>query len=260
MSRVKKQPLLQLLVERYPEYDKERLASFAVCRNILVNGEVCTDAKSEIPFDSRIDIVFDQFVSRGAYKLLHALRVWEIDCQGLTMLDAGSSTGGFTDCLLQHGAKLVHAVDVGYNQLHWKLRNDSRVVVHERQNIMTLDSLNPKPDAAVADLSFRSLQHVATRLFSLIGGNWVICLIKPQFEVPKDLAGFSGIVEDPEEIKKVLIRLFDTFEEEEIAVQGLTESPIKGRKGNREFLVLLSRTHGIDRTRFIQLAEDLLHV
>jgi 23S rRNA (cytidine1920-2'-O)/16S rRNA (cytidine1409-2'-O)-methyltransferase len=260
MSRIRKRPLAELLSMQYPEYDRERLLAFIACRNVKVDAHVCTDPKANFNEDAHVNLVFDQYVSRGGFKLAHALDAWHVSVQDLVMLDAGASTGGFTDCLLQRGARLVHAVDVGYNQLDWTLRTDARVVVHERQNIMTLQSLDPIPVAAVADLSFRSIRNAARHLFELISGPWAICLVKPQFEVDKALAGFTGVVTDTAVLRDTLLGVHATLESEGIGLRDVVESPIRGRKGNREFLALLSRQPVLDHDGFAQLVERLLTV
>ena len=159
------------------------------------------------------------------------------------MLDAGSSTGGFTDCLLQNGAKAVHSVDVGFNLLDFKIRNDSRVVVHEKQNIMTLakEDLVPAPRAAVADLSFRSIKGAASHILDLVGDTWLIALIKPQFEVPKWQENFFGVIEDPDLMKQTLTNVYENLQQDGVGILRATVSPIKGHKGNTEFLALLEK-------------------
>lgn len=154
--------LLQALREQFPSLSTDELTAQVVCRRVWVDDQVVTDPKQVIARSAKL--VIDQsrpYVSRGGYKLEGALQAFGLDVKGLVLLDAGSSTGGFTDCLLAHGARLVHAVDVGYNQLDWKLRSDERVVVHERTNIMGVEELSPTPDAATCDLSFRSISGAA---------------------------------------------------------------------------------------------------
>ncbi len=167
------------------------------------------------------------------------------------MLDAGSSTGGFTDCLLQRGAKLVHSVDVGFNQLDWKLRTDARVIVHEKQNIMTLEALDPTPQAAVCDLSFRSIKGAASHILSLCGGTWLISLIKPQFEVPRWQENFFGVVEDPDLLERTMRNVHQALEEDGVGIKKLIRSPITGRKGNMEYLALLMLGPGMDEAEFM---------
>lgn len=254
----RKLELLHLLSQRYPEYSKERLKAMIDCRQVVVHGETCTDGKKLYPADSPIELAIPKYVSRGGLKLEHALHIWNLDVTGLVMLDAGSSTGGFTDCLLQHGAAQVHSVDVGYNQLDYRLRTDSRVIVHERQNIMLVESLDPRPDAAVADLSFRSITGAASHILSLTEQGWMISLIKPQFEIPKGTQEFSGIVEDASLLKRVLLDVFAQLGSEGVGVACLEESPIQGRKGNREFLALLRRDSVLTEGAFAERVGTLV--
>ncbi len=233
--------VIQLLLSKDSQLNKDKAAALVVCNNVYVNGELCTDTKQMFPKDSSVDIIFPKYVSRGGFKLEKALDEFEINVSDLVMLDAGSSTGGFSDCMLQRGAKAVHCVDVGWNLLDFKLRNNSKVVVHEKTNIMALEKtdLNPVPDAAVADLSFRSIRGAATHVLSLTKQNWMIALIKPQFEVPKWQENFSGVINDPVLLHDTLENVFDILSQEKIAICKATVSPIKGHKGNTEFLVLL---------------------
>ena len=245
-----RQPLLELLVKQYPEHGRKYLRALVECRQVTIDGETCTDIRQSFPVDSRVTLVIPRYVSRGGQKLEHALRVWHLDPMNLVMLDAGSSTGGFTDCLLQHGASVIHAVDVGYNQLDYRLRTDSRVHVHERQNIMHVEHLDPRPDAAVADLSFRSITGAASHILSLTTQGWMVSLIKPQFEIPKELEGFSGVVDNQRVLEDVLVSVYRQLASEGVALVDLIESPIRGRKGNREFLALLRSRDGLDETQF----------
>jgi 23S rRNA (cytidine1920-2'-O)/16S rRNA (cytidine1409-2'-O)-methyltransferase len=164
--------------------------------------------------------------------------------KGLVWLDAGASTGGFTDCLLSRGALAVHAVDVGYNQLAWKLRSDKRVIVHEKTNIMEVEkkSLVPSPSFAVADLSFRSLRGAASKILSLLkpaSDAGLIALVKPQFENP-DEENFNGVVKSQTVIKNVLELLAADLEHEGVYIENAALSAIAGRKGNSEIFLLLS--------------------
>lgn len=255
-SRPRSLPVLKVLADRYPEYDKDRLTAFVVCRNVLVNGELCTDPRAKVPEDGAVRFTFDRYVSRGGLKLEHALEGWKLDVTDLVMLDAGSSTGGFTDCLLQHGARLVHSVDVGFNQLDWKLRTDRRVRVHEKQNIMTLERLEPPPQAAVCDLSFRSIKGAASHILSLCGGSWLVSLIKPQFEVPRWQEGFSGVVEDHGLLEQVMVDVYRALRADGVGIHGLSRSPITGRKGNTEFLALLTLRPGMDEDAYLHAFRD----
>jgi len=182
----------------------------------------------------------DRFVGRGGYKLDHAIEHFSISVDGRTAIDVGASTGGFTDCLLQHGAAHVVALDVGYGQLHNKLRIDPRVEVVERTNIRVADpaELGTPFDIVVADLSFISLGIVAAALSDLGDKttDWVL-LVKPQFEVGKDLVGKGGIVRDPSTHQHAIELAAQALDAEGLGVLDVVASPITGAEGNREFLI-----------------------
>lgn len=184
------------------------------------------------------------YVSRGGLKLDAALRGFPVDVADRVVLDVGASTGGFTDCLLQAGARKVIAVDVGYGQFHWKLRQDPRVVLKEKTNIryLTPQGLGEQADGAVIDVSFISLRLVippVSRL--LVQEAWIIALIKPQFEVGKGQVGKGGVVRDPSLHNRVILDIRGFCEDLGWTPLGDMESPIQGPKGNREFLLYMSR-------------------
>ena len=183
-----------------------------------------------------------KYVSRGGLKLEKALETFHLDPSDLVALDVGASTGGFTDCLLQHGAKRVYAVDVGRAQLAWKLRNDPRVVVMEHTNIRNVTSLPEAIQCAVIDVSFISLRLVLPAIVPLLAPQaWVVALVKPQFEAGKAEADRgAGIITDPVVHERVLRELQAWISEHTpFQMEGLTDSPIYGREGNREFLLHL---------------------
>lgn len=232
--------LLDLLVSLYPETPRERLFSRVLCGDVVVDGAVLRDPKVPVSGDSEVVLSSKRFVSRGGFKLDPVLEAWAVPVEGKVFLDAGCSTGGFTDALIQRGARLVHAVDVGHGQLDWKLRADSRVRVMEGTNVMALESLDPRPDAAVADLSFRSLRGAAARILSLTVEGWLVALIKPQFEwvdPPKD---FQGIVPD-HRLDEILGILEADLRREGVILADRAPSSVRGRKGNQEFLARLVR-------------------
>lgn len=180
------------------------------------------------------------YVSRGGIKLAHGLDHFGLDPTGLTILDVGASTGGFTDCLLQRGAARVIAVDVGYGQLDWKLRTDERVTVMERTNAryLTEADIGGRVEAIVSDVSFISLSLALAPAAGLIApGGWLTALIKPQFEVGKGQVGKGGVVRDPALHQAAIDKITAWLEQTGWAVRGVTPSPILGPKGNREFLV-----------------------
>ena len=184
------------------------------------------------------------YVSRGGLKLEKALRDFGVDPTGYVCSDSGASTGGFTDCLLQQGARKVFSIDVGYGQLAWKLREDPRVVCMERTNIrnVTPEDLGDPLDLSVVDVSFISLKLVLPVIFRLLKPEGqVLCLIKPQFEAGKDKVGKKGVVRDPQTHCEVLERFLETAHEIGFSVRNLTFSPVKGPEGNIEFLGHLSR-------------------
>lgn len=184
------------------------------------------------------------YVSRGGWKLEAALREFSVEVEGRVFLDVGSSTGGFTDCLLQHGAERVIAVDVGYGQLDWKIRQDPRVRVLERTNIRYLkpEDVREEIHGAVIDVSFISLRLVIPAISRLLTVEaCVIALIKPQFELQKDQVGKGGVVSDPLLHQKVIESTKRTFEEEGWRFEGLIPSPLLGPKGNQEFLMYARR-------------------
>ncbi|HEX6479868.1 MAG TPA: TlyA family RNA methyltransferase [Ktedonobacteraceae bacterium] len=184
-----------------------------------------------------------KYVSRGGLKLEKALETFHLDPSGLVALDVGASTGGFTDCLLQHGARRVYAVDVGRAQLAWTLRNDPRVVVMEHTNIRNLTSLPEPIQCVTIDVSFISLRLVLPAIVPLLAPHaWVVALVKPQFEAGKAEADRgAGVITDPSVHERVLHELQAWIHEHTpFRVEGLTDSPIHGREGNREFLLHLS--------------------
>ena len=192
----------------------------------------------------------EKFVSRGGFKLEHALSFFKLDVTGQTAVDLGASTGGFTDCLLQHGAAKVYAVDVGQGQLAWKLRQDARVVVMEKTNARNLTSAAfPEPfspvDLVVIDCSFISLTRILPPAIALLRPSGkIVALIKPQFEAGKtEAARGRGVITDPAIHARVLRELEDFVAQQPLlAWRGTTESPLLGPAGNREFLVLLEKT------------------
>ena len=219
---------------------------------IIMSGHVYVDGqkadKPGISYEETVQIEVRSggcpYVSRGGLKLEKALRDFGVDPTGYVCSDSGASTGGFTDCLLQQGAKKVFAIDVGYGQLDWKIRSDPRVVVMERTNIryVTTEQLGEMLDLSVIDVSFISLKIVLPVIKSLLKpeSGQVLCLIKPQFEAGRDKVGKKGVVREPATHKEVLddfVTLADTLG---FTILGLTFSPVKGPEGNIEFLAHLT--------------------
>lgn len=233
-----------LLVEKGLAQSRQRALALILAGDVCVDGERITKAGTQVPVNCAIKITDRDisYVSRGGIKLEAALRAFNVDVTGLTCLDVGASTGGFTDCLLKHGAKHVIAVDVGYGQLHWKLRSDPRVKVIERTNIRHLDAgaLPGRVDLACIDVSFISLKIVVPSVLKFVKRpGHIICLIKPQFEVGKGMVGKGGVVRDIALHKAVIETLSWTFQGLNLRVLGVIPSPILGPKGNQEFLMHL---------------------
>ena len=213
---------------------------------VRVAGMPATTSARRVEAGAPITVVTDgpKYVSRGGVKLAGALDAFGVDVEGRVALDAGASTGGFTDCLLQHGAARVHAVDVGRGQLAWSIRQDSRVSVRERTNVRTLDAvqLGEPVDVVVADLSFISLCTVAPALVACARADAVfVLLVKPQFEAGPARVGRGGIVRDPDVHAAVLREVVDGLSTRGLFVTAVVASPITGADGNREFLVRADR-------------------
>ena len=234
-----------LLVQRGLCETRARAQARILAGDVLVDDRPITKAGTAVDEAAPIRLRGEglPFVSRGGLKLEGALNLWGLDPAGRICFDAGSSTGGFTDCLLQRGAAKVYAVDVGTNQLHWKLRSDSRVVSMEQVNLRTWDpALIPERcSLLVADLSFISLRlAIPPVLPSLAPGAEAVLLVKPQFEAGRDDVGAGGIVRDPEIHRRVLVETWTFFAGTPLRPQALALSPIKGGEGNTEFLLRLA--------------------
>ncbi len=275
---MKRIPLMEHLKKNFPNIPPKELYSMVMCGEVRVEGEKIIDPKRLVSKGSRVEFKRSPYVSRGGLKLEHALELWHIPVEGKVFLDAGASTGGFTDCLLQHGASRVISVDVGYNQIAYKLRIDSRVTVMENTNIMDISRLEPVPAAATVDLSFRSLRNAAAHIASLTAEGAIIALMKPQFEfrlleeedkkenkkvgthVPQtEVTEFSGVINDPELTLKVLQTSLEAVTREGLYLDKITPSPISGRSGNREFLLLLQRREGAVGHGWNEKVETAVH-
>jgi 23S rRNA (cytidine1920-2'-O)/16S rRNA (cytidine1409-2'-O)-methyltransferase len=239
-----KQRIDKLLVEQNLCKSRERAKALIMAGRVLADNTPCDKPGTQVPVDTHLSIKGEDlpYVSRGGLKLEAALNQNQIDCTGMICLDVGASTGGFTDCLLQHGAAKVFSVDVGYGQLAWSLRQDQRVVVIERTNIRKIDaSLISSPvDLIVIDTSFISLRIVVPSVLRFLkpDGN-ILALIKPQFEAGKGFVGKGGVVKDPALHKKIIYELRLFFTDHKLVCGPVTPSPIRGPKGNREFIILL---------------------
>ncbi len=209
---------------------------------VYVDGRPATKAAAPVADGAEVTVKSQAhpYVSRGGLKLAHGLDHFGLDPSGLTCLDIGASTGGFTDCLLQRGAARVIAVDVGYGQLDWRLRNDERVRVLERTNAryLTEEQVGGEVDAVTADVSFISLTLVLPPALALLRpGGWLAALIKPQFEVGKGQVGKGGVVRDPALRRAAVDKITAWLAERSLNVLGVTPSPILGPKGNQEFVL-----------------------
>jgi 23S rRNA (cytidine1920-2'-O)/16S rRNA (cytidine1409-2'-O)-methyltransferase len=241
-----KQRLDRLLVDKGLAQSRQRARALIMAGKVLVNHHSLDKPGSQVSVNAEIRIRGEDipYVSRGGLKLKAAIDAFEIDVNGLTCLDVGASTGGFTDCLIQHGARKVFAVDVGYGQLAWPLRQDDRVTVMERTNIRYLapDALPLPVDLATVDVSFISLKTVVPAIIPFLKKKaCIVALIKPQFEVGKGQVGKGGIVRDPLQHESVLQHLTSFFQQMGLTVPSVIPSPIMGQKGNREFLAQLRR-------------------
>lgn len=241
-----KERLDKILLERGLCTSRTRAQALIMSGEVLVADTVCDKAGTRISTDADIRIRGQElvYVSRGGLKLEHALNVFALEIEGRIAVDVGASTGGFTDCLLQRGASMVFAVDVGYGQLAWKLRGDSRVVNMERTNIRDLNpgELIPCPDLAVIDASFISLAKVLPSTLDLLQARAdIVVLVKPQFEVGKGRVGKGGIVRDPALHQMVIDNVQQSAVDLGLEIVATCESPVLGAKGNREFLMHLAR-------------------
>jgi 23S rRNA (cytidine1920-2'-O)/16S rRNA (cytidine1409-2'-O)-methyltransferase len=243
----RKVPLIQLLKTRYPDRSEQELRARVIRGGVRADGRRVTKPGVLLPADAALEMDRgNAFVSRGGEKLAAALRAWNVPCAGAAWIDAGCSTGGFTDCLLQHGAPLVYAVDVGRGQLDWRLRTDPRVRTMEGTNILavTRSALDPLPGRAVADVSFRSLQGAAAHILGLTSEGWGIFLVKPQFELRHADPDFRGVVKDPRVALDAAQDLLRRLALEGVGAEKALPSPITGHKGNQEFLLLLRLAGG----------------
>ena len=237
-----KQRLDSLLVARELAENKKMAQALIMAGKVTVSGKVIT--KPGTPVDENASLELAEklpYVSRGGIKLAHALDEFKLDVASLTAMDVGASTGGFTDCLLQHGARRVYAIDVGYGQLDYKLRQDPRVVVMERVNAHHPFSLPEKVNIASIDLSFISVTKVMPNVIEhLTLPGYMIILFKPQFEAKRKEVPTGGVIKDPQVHARVLGRFIVWATEHDLRLRGLVASPILGAEGNKEFLILLN--------------------
>ncbi|PLX54331.1 MAG: TlyA family rRNA (cytidine-2'-O)-methyltransferase [Desulfobacteraceae bacterium] len=243
MSAGKKR-LDRVVVEKGLVHSRQRAQALIMAGKVLVNNHIVDKSGTLVFPDDDIVLQGDDhpYVSRGGVKLEKALHTLGININGFVCLDVGASTGGFTDCLLQHGAGRVYAVDVGYGQLAWKLRQNPRVVVIERMNIrhMQLETLPQLVDLVTIDVSFISLKKVVPEILKFMKKSaGILALIKPQFEVGKKNVGKGGVVRDPVLHTQVIENLSEFFVKKHLFSEWVIPSPILGPKGNREFFISL---------------------
>jgi 23S rRNA (cytidine1920-2'-O)/16S rRNA (cytidine1409-2'-O)-methyltransferase len=241
---VRKERLDKILVEKGIVQSRERARALILAGRVAVEGRTIDKPGTLIEKEAKLQLRGEDqpYVSRGGIKLEGALNAFQIDPKGMVVMDVGASTGGFTDCVLQRGARKVYAVDVGYGQLAWKLQKDPRVVNLERRNIRYLrrEEVEEKIDLILIDTSFISIEKFLSQLFHFLKkGGSIVSLIKPQFEVGKGEVGKGGVVRDSTLHEKVLERISQFSRELGLTVLGVIESPILGPKGNKEFFIYL---------------------
>lgn len=246
-SALNKSRLDKLLFEKGLVESRERAKAVILEGSVLVNGVVVDKAGALVRTDYELTVVNKMpYVSRGGLKLEHALRHFDIDVNGKTAMDIGASTGGFTDCMLQHGAHKVYAIDVGYGQFSWILRTDKRVVLLEKTNIRYLDKelIYDEIDIATIDVSFISLLKVIPNIMGFLKPAGVmVALIKPQFEAGRKEVGKGGVIRSEEKRTEIVENIKRETEKMGLEVLGVTQSPLKGPKGNVEYLLYLRKPY-----------------
>ena len=243
---IRKERLDKLLVEKGMVQSRERARALIMEGRVTVGGHAVEKAGTLVNIDAPVQVQGEAlpYVSRGGLKLEAALKAFEVDPGGKVVMDVGASTGGFTDCVLQKGAKKVYAVDVGYGQLAWKLQKDPRVINLERHNIRYLkkEAVTEEADLILVDTSFISMEKFLSHLAGFLkkGGD-LLCLIKPQFEVGKGEVGKGGVVKDSRLHRRVVDGISQFSRGLGLSVQGVVESPLLGPKGNKEFFIHLRK-------------------
>lgn len=236
---IKKERLDKRVQDTYPQLSRTHIQSLIMQGKVSVDGQVITKAGHPTTLEAIVLVQDEQppYVCRAGVKLAHALDYFSINPEGLVVLDAGLSTGGFTDCLLQRGAQKVYGVDVGYGQVHEKIAHDPRVCVMERTNLRNVTELPERVDLVTLDLSFISLTKIIPVITTLLKPHGAcVALIKPQFEARREQVGRGGIVKDSAVHQEVIERVTSAFQEAGFTCKGVTPSPITGTSGNVEFL------------------------
>jgi 23S rRNA (cytidine1920-2'-O)/16S rRNA (cytidine1409-2'-O)-methyltransferase len=243
---VRKERFDRLLVERGLVQSREKARALIMAGRVAVEGRMIDKPGAQVNVEARLQLRGGEYpyVSRGGEKLEGALKVFGIDPKGMVVMDVGASTGGFTDCVLQKGAQKVYAIDVGYGQLAWKLQKDARVVSLERRNIRYLkrEEVQEEPDLILIDTSFISIEKFLPHLLGFLKkGGFIVGLIKPQFEVGKGEVGKGGVVREAAQHQKVIDRVSRFSQGLGFKILGVTESPLLGPKGNKEFFIYLRK-------------------
>lgn len=249
----KKERLDVLLVKRGLAQSREKAKAIIMTGNVFVDGQREDKAGTTFPTEVPIEVkgAPEKYVSRGGYKLEKAMALWQISLENSICMDVGSSTGGFTDCMLQNGAMRVYAIDVGTNQLAWKLRQDDRVVSMEKTNIRYVTRKEVPEEIAFSsiDVAFISLTKVLPAVWNLLaGGGRVVCLVKPQFEAGREKVGKKGVVRDKGIHREVLCRIMGYALAMGFLLRDGSFSPIKGPEGNIEYLLYLEKPENAGET------------
>lgn len=246
-EKVEKERLDVLLVQQGLANSRELAKAYIMAGNVYVDGQKEDKAGTKVAVTAKLEVKGNQmkYVSRGGYKLEKAMDVFGIRLDGKICLDIGASTGGFTDCMLQNGASKVYAIDVGYGQFAWKLRNDERVVCLEKTNVryVTHEQVPDEGDFASIDVSFISLTKVLPAVLGVLGEKGqMVCLIKPQFEAGREKVGKKGVVRDSSVHREVIEMIVEYVRTQSLGILGLDFSPIKGPEGNIEYLIYLDKS------------------
>lgn len=246
-EKVEKERLDVLLVQQGLANSRELAKAYIMAGNVYVDGQKEDKAGTKVAVTAKLEVKGNQrkYVSRGGYKLEKAMDVFSIRLDGKICLDIGASTGGFTDCMLQNGASKVYAIDVGYGQFAWKLRNDERVVCLEKTNVryVTHEQVPDEGDFASIDVSFISLTKVLPAVLGVLGEKGqLVCLIKPQFEAGREKVGKKGVVRDSSVHREVIEMIVEYARTQSLGILGLDFSPIKGPEGNIEYLIYLDKS------------------
>ena len=236
-----------LLVERGFIETRQKAQTTIMSGLVYVKGQKVDKPGTQVPNDAEIEVRGNalKYVSRGGYKLEKAINEFGVELEGKICLDIGASTGGFTDCMLQNGASKVYAIDVGYGQFAWKLRNDERVVCLEKTNVryVTHEQVPDEGDFASIDVSFISLTKVLPAVLGVLGPNGqLVCLIKPQFEAGREKVGKKGVVRDINVHREVIEMIVNYVRAQNLGILALDFSPIKGPEGNIEYLIYLDKS------------------